>query len=101
MRDKFPKPKAAEKPPLLAEIRAIARVSGNIVILDSPRKKGRRRGITRKQIERCCQLGTIEEGPFKNERLEWQVTLVRHAAGERIRCVVIVRDGRLIVRSNH
>src|SRR5215813_7985154 len=46
-----------------------------------------RRGTTRRQIERCCQMGTIEEGPFKNERLEWQdrnVSLFGMRTGQRV-----------------
>ena len=88
--------------PTLADIRAIAADTANIdTFLPGPAKKAKRRGITRRQIELCCQKGTLEEGPFRNERGDWQATLFRHAAGEEMRCVVIIKDGNLIVRSNY
>jgi hypothetical protein len=88
--------------PTLADIRAIAADTANIkTFLPTPRKKAKRRGITRRQIELCCQKGTMEEGPFKNEKGDWQATLFRHAAGEEMRCVVIIKEGVLIIRSNH
>jgi hypothetical protein len=94
---------ASDPEPTLAHIREIARYSGNVILLKGALKKGRRRGITFGQVVKCCQLGTIIDGPFKNERFEWQVTLQRHAAGEEIRVVVIVdlEKGKLWVRSNH
>jgi hypothetical protein len=91
----------ADKPPTLREIQALAANSGNIVQLGEARKKARRRGITRPQIETCVRKGTIEEGPFRNERGDWQVTLCRRAAGEELRVVVILKDGKILVRSNH
>jgi hypothetical protein len=88
--------------PTLADIRAIAAITENIqTFLPTPAKKAKTRGITRRQIELCCQRGTLEEGPFRNERGDWQATLFRHAAGEEMRCVVIIKEGALIVRSNH
>lgn len=90
-----------DPPPTLSEVREIAADSANIVVLDGPKRKARIRGITRKQVELCCQKGTFIEGPFRNERHDWQVTMFRHAAGEEIRVVVILKDGKLIVRSNH
>lgn len=90
-----------DKPPTLREIQALAANSGNIIQLVEARKKAKRRGITRPQIESCLRKGTIEEGPFRNERGDWQVTLCRRAAGEELRVVVILKDGKILVRSNH
>lgn len=89
-----------DKPPTLREIQALAANSGNIQLVEA-RKKAKRRGITRPQIESCLRKGTIEEGPFRNERGDWQVTLCRRAAGEELRVVVILKDGKILVRSNH
>lgn len=78
--------------PTLSEIREIASDTDNIQThLPGPARKARHRNITRRQIELCCQRGTIEEGPFLNERSDWQVTLFRHAAGEEMRFVVILK----------
>jgi hypothetical protein len=87
--------------PTLAGIRKIAENTANIIILETPRRKGKVRKITRRQVELCCQKGTIDEGPFRNEKYDWQVTRCRHAAGEELKVVVIVKDGKLIIRSNH
>jgi hypothetical protein len=88
--------------PTLAEIREIAADTANIkTVLPTPTRKAKKRGITRRQIELCCQKGTMEEGPFRNEKGDWQATLFRHAAGEEMRCVVIIKEGVLIIRSNH
>lgn len=88
--------------PTLADIRKIAEDTGNIKThLPGPARKAKQRGITRRQIELCCQRGTIEEGPFANEKGDWQISLIRHAAGEEMRCVVVIKNGKLIVRSNH
>lgn len=97
------KPNSTIEPvPTLQEIRAIAATTLNIKThLPGPSRKAKARNITRRQIELCCQKGTIEEGPFRNERGDWQVTLYRHAAGEELRCVVVIKDGTLIIRSNH
>jgi hypothetical protein len=91
----------SDNPPTLQEIRALAETSANIAILAAPKKKAKRRGITRPQVESCIRKGTIDEGPFRNERGDWQVTLYRHAAGEEMRVVIILKDGKILVRSNH
>ncbi len=90
-----------EKPPTLRDIQALAADSANIVQLVEASKKAQKRGITRPQIECCVRKGTIQEGPFRNERGDWQATLYRHAAGEELRVVVILKDGKILVRSNH
>lgn len=88
--------------PTLAEIRALAANSENIIsTLPGPSAKAKARGITRRAIEQCCQNGTIDEGPFLNERGDWQVTMFRHAAGNELKVVLVIKDGQLIVRSNH
>jgi hypothetical protein len=92
---------AADKPPLLADIRALAEDSGNIVHLASPKAKAKRRCITWPRIVSCIRKGAIQEGPFRNERGDWQVTLYRHAAGEELRVVIILKDEKILVRSNY
>lgn len=90
-----------DRPPSLKEVREIAEDSANVVILFKPKQKGRVRKISSNQVVLCCQKGTFHEGPFRNERHDWQVTMYRHAAGEEIKVVVIVKDAKLYVRSNH
>jgi hypothetical protein len=96
------KPVSSPDPvPSLRDVHAIAANTASIVILVEPKRKAKARGITRRQVELCCQKGTFLEGPFRNERHDWQVTMFRHAAGEEIKVVVIIKDGRLLIRSNH
>lgn len=90
-----------DRPPTLRELREIAQDSSDIVWLNAPRAKARGRRITLTQVIVAIRMGTIDEGPFRNERLDWQWTLRRHAAGEEIKVVVIYKDGKLLVRSNH
>lgn len=71
-------------------VRMIAADSNNIVIIEHATKRRKQRSITRLQIERCVQMGTITEGPFVNARGNWQMNLTRHAAGEEITCSVAI-----------
>lgn len=74
----------------LRMIREIAADTNNIILTQHARKRAQRRRITRRQIELCVQKGTIQEGPAKNQKGNWQVNLYRHAAGEEITCVVAI-----------
>ena len=74
----------------LRVVKEIASDTGRIVVLSHAKLRGKQRKITRRQIELCCQKGTITEGPFQNQHGHWQVTLYRHAAGEEITCVVAI-----------
>lgn len=79
-------------------IRMLAADSGNIVVIGHAQKRKAQRNITRPQIERCIQKGTISEGPFVNAHGNWQVNLSRFTAGEQITCVVAIDwPARLIV----
>lgn len=91
----------SDRAPTIAEMREIAADSKRVIWLCTPRRKAAKRGITMKHIETCIQKGTFVEGPFKNERQDWQATVQRHAAGEEMKVVVIFKDGTLLVRSNH
>src|SRR5271163_663036 len=74
----------------LTVIREIAVDSGRIVLIPHAKKRSAQRSISRRQVERCCQKGTITEGPFLNAKGQWQATLYRHAAGEEVTCVVAI-----------
>ena len=85
-----------DKPPTLREIQALAANSGNIIQLVEARKKAKRRGITRPQIESCLRKGTIEDRtpfPERKRRLAGHAA-ARRAAGEELRVVVILKDGK-------
>jgi hypothetical protein len=71
-------------------VRMIAADSDNIVVIKHAKKRRVQRMITRPQIERCVQRGTITEGPFINGFGNWQMNLTRHTAGEQITCVVAI-----------
>jgi hypothetical protein len=93
-------PDALSEPDALAVVHLLAADTDNIVVISHGRKRGRQRGITRRQIELCVQKGTITEGPFVNRYGNWQMNLYRHAAGEEITCVVAIDwPSKLIVIS--
>ena len=79
-------------------IREIAADSNNIVIISYGKTRMRQRRISRRQVELCVQRGTVAEGPFMNQRGNWQLNLYRHAAGEEITCVIALDwPNRLLV----
>ena len=79
-------------------VRAIAAETENVVLTRHALIQAAKRRINRRQIDLCIQKGTVSEGPFRNERGHWQVTLQRHAAGEEIQCAVVIEwKARLIV----
>lgn len=43
-------------------VREIARDTSRIIVLAHALERAAKRGFSRRQIERCCQLGTIVEG---------------------------------------
>jgi hypothetical protein len=71
----------------LRVVRLLAANTANIVVHPHQKKHWK---ITRRQIELCVQRGTIGEGPFVNQRGNWQLNLCRRAAGEEITCVVVI-----------
>lgn len=71
-------------------IREIAADTSRIVEVPHARKRAKQRRVTRVQIERCVQRGSITEGPFLNAHGDWQVNIFRHAAGEELTCVVAI-----------
>jgi len=71
-------------------IRDIAADTDRIVVVPYGSRRMALRKITRRQVELCCQRGTIAEGPFVNSHGLWQVNLYRHAAGEEVTCVVAI-----------
>ncbi len=83
-------PESLSSAEALEVIRLIAADGSRIFVVDHARRRQRERLVTRRQIELCCQRGTIVEGPFVNGRGNWQVSLFRHAAGEVITCAVAV-----------
>jgi len=74
----------------LSVIRELAADTSKIVIVSHGRKRAGQRRITRRQIELCCQKGTITEGPFLNVKGHWQCNMYRRAAGEEVTCVVVI-----------
>lgn len=73
-------------PAALKMIRELAADTERIVVI----RYAQKRGIPRRQIERCVQKGNITEGPFRNAKGNWQVNLYRRAAGEELTCVVVI-----------
>ena len=74
----------------LRVIRELAADSASVITLRHAQQRMRQRGITRMDIERCLQRGSITEGPFMNDHGHWQVTMRRHAASEEMQCVVAI-----------
>jgi hypothetical protein len=71
-------------------IRLLASDPDNVVTIKYADRRAKQRRITRTQIEKCVQKGTITEGPFLNSHGNWQVNIYRHAAGEEVTCVVAI-----------
>lgn len=80
-------------------VREIAADTNRIIILKHALERAGKRGFSRRQIERCCQAGSVVEGPFENKFGNWQANFYRHAAGEEMTCTVAVdlRDNVLII----
>jgi hypothetical protein len=74
----------------LKVVRMLAADTANIAVISHGKKRAGQRKITRRQIELCVQRGTISEGPFVNQRGNWQMNFCRRAAGEEITCVVAI-----------
>ncbi|MHB1104422.1 MAG: DUF4258 domain-containing protein [Devosia sp.] len=83
-------PLSLSGPAALKKIKELAADSGNIVIISHTAKRQKQRNITRLQIERCVQAGYIDEGPFMNDKGNWQVTMCHYSAGEEVTAVVAI-----------
>jgi hypothetical protein len=83
-------PRKLSEAAALRVIRGLAADSRRIVVHPYGARKTKARRITRRQIELCCQKGSIVEGPFVNIHGNWQVNMYRHAAGEEVTCVVVI-----------
>lgn len=82
----------------LRMVRELAADTDRIVVLSHATARARKRRISRRQIELCCQRGTISEGPFLNQHGQWQANMFRHASGEEITCPVAIDwPNRLLV----
>jgi putative transcriptional regulator len=68
----------------LKVVRMLAADTANIAVISHGKKRAGQRKIIRREIELCVQRGTISEGPFVNQRGNWQMNFCRRAAGEEI-----------------
>jgi hypothetical protein len=74
-------PAKLSRPEALKKIREIATDSSRVIVvvgharrqIRGPRKHQK---ITRRQIERCVQMGRIDEGPSLNKYGNWQVDII-------------------------
>lgn len=78
-------------------IRELAEDSDNIVLLPHAKKRCRQRGTVFRQIVTCLRNGIVTEGPFRNARGNWQVTMERLAAGEEIAVGVVIEEGSTLL----
>jgi Domain of unknown function (DUF4258) len=83
-------PLSLTAPAALRMVKALAADTSRIVVIQHAKKRQRKRGITRRQIELCLLKGSITEGPFMNPHGNWQVNVYRHAAGEEVTCTVAI-----------
>lgn len=82
----------------LQKICKIGADSLNIVVQQTHgRARQRSRRVSHAQIVKCVRLGTIQEGPFLNDKGNWQVTMFRHSAGEELACVVAIEEPNQLV----
>lgn len=75
-------PKAAE-----TKLRAIAKDSSNVFLTGHAKARMRQRKITLKQIICCLEHGAIKEGPARNTKGNWLITLEVISAGDIIKGV--------------
>jgi hypothetical protein len=78
-------------------LRHAGRNSSLVFITTHAERRMRERRISRLDIQRCLELGVIEEGPFRNDKDLWQMTVRRRSAGEEIRVVVAVDPDSMVV----
>jgi len=71
-----------------ALIRELAADSARVVVISHGKKRQRERGVSHKRIIDCLMKGTITEGPYQIASGDWRCNVSRHAAGERLTCVV-------------
>jgi len=83
-------PNNLSSPEALQLIRQVAQDSKNIIVSRHALDRQKQRKITMRQIEQCLLRGTIIEGPFVNDKGNWQVSMHRHGAGEKVTCVVAI-----------
>lgn len=85
-------------PQALRIIRKLAEDSLNIVFLPHAKKRLKQRRIPPTLVQTCLQKGSITEGPFLNQKGNWQVTMERMLAGEELTvAVAIERNQSLLV----
>lgn len=68
--------------------REYAADSANVVVVSHAKKRQQTRNVSFKQIVDCLLKGTITEGPYQTAGGNWRCNVSRHAAGERLTCVV-------------
>lgn len=77
-----------------AVLREVAADTGRIILTTHAKRRMRERDIIFAQIRDCLRNGVVIEGPALNIHGNWQVTLYRLSAGQRINVVAaIVREG--------
>ena len=81
-------------------VRARARDSGNIVLLDHARRQMKARRVDLLQVVRCLQRGAVTEGPYMptNSRTGyWRCNVSATVDGIRLRVAVEVADDPLLL----
>jgi hypothetical protein len=81
----------------LRAIRELAAQSRNIFIVHHARRRMIQRGFTDEDVQQALLRGQIDEGPFRNNRDNWQATIRRMRAGEEIKVVAILEDGVVVI----
>ena len=81
----------------LREVRELAAQSRNIFIVHHARQRMVQRGFTDEDVQQALLRGQIEEGPFRNNRDNWQATMRRMRAGEEIKIVAVLENGVVVI----
>jgi hypothetical protein len=87
-----PQPDSLSDQTILKIIRYLSADSSKIIDTRHANTRRKQRGISRIQIERCLQKGTIKAGepPSLNIHGQWTAAIQRHAAGEEVTCIVVI-----------
>lgn len=65
----------------------LAEDSSKVVFTDHAEKSLAKRKITRSQVFKCLRCGYIIEGPFINDKGNWQMTFETVSAGDLIKAI--------------
>lgn len=87
-------------PSALRILREVAADSSRVFFTHHAKQRMRERKISRSQVDRCLAKGSITEGPARDAKGNWKITLEIFTAGESVSVAVAIdydSNGNFIV----